>query len=140
VVVAPPRGVIERGRGAGRLVLLLAAVGVAVAGVAAAILARTPAERTETGWVDSIDDRSLVDVRSFTLRTEDGRSIEFRVGRLVIDATSFPAGHLREHRLLNEPVVVTYREEDGALVAVRLQDAPGAGNAPPAHPSATSSS
>jgi hypothetical protein len=69
-------------------------------------------------------------VAAFTLRTADGRLVEFQVGRLKIDATSFPAGHLREHRLLNAPVMVTYREEGGSRVALRLQDAPVPGGAP----------
>jgi hypothetical protein len=129
------------GRGAGRrLALLIGIVVVAVGGLAAAILARTPAEQSETGWVQSIEDRSLTQIDSFTLRTADGRTLDFRVGRVIIDATSFPPGHLREHRLLNQPVVVSYREEQGERVVFRLQDAPPAGETPPAHPSATNSS
>jgi hypothetical protein len=111
----------------------VAALGLVLVGIAAAIGALAPADRTVTGWVATIDDRSLTDVAGFTLRTEDGQVLEFDVGRLTLDATSFPAGHLREHRLLNAPVVVTYREESGVRVAVRLQDAPPAGAAPSAH-------
>jgi hypothetical protein len=123
-----------------RLGLAVAVIGLAlvVAAVASGVLA--PVDRTETGWITEVDDRSLTEVASFTLRTADGRLLDFAVGRLTIDATSFPAGHLREHRLLSEPVVVTYREEGGARVAVRLQDVPAGAGAPSAQPSSGASS
>ena len=123
-----------------RLGLVVALIGLALVGVAVVTGAFAQGDRTETGWVTEIDDRSLTEVAAFTLRTADGRLVEFTVGRLTLDATSFPAGHLREHRLLNTPVVVTYREEGGSRVALRLQDAPVDGNAPTAHPSSASSS
>ncbi len=123
-----------------RLGLAVAAIGLALVGIAAASGALAPGDRTQTGWVATIDDRSLTEVASFTLRTADGQLLDFDVGRLTLDATSFPAGHLREHRLLNQPVVVTYREESGVRVAVRLQDAPPAGAAPSAHPTSAVSS
>jgi hypothetical protein len=123
-----------------RLALAVAVIGLTIVGLAAATGALSPGDRTDTGWVTTIDDRSLTDVAGFTLRTADGRLLDFDVGRLTLDATSFPAGHLREHRLLNQPVVVTYREESGVRVAVRLQDAPSEGAAPSAHPTSAISS
>ena len=129
-----------RSRIGSRLVLLVALAGLALVVAAVATGALAPADRTETGWVAGIDDRSLTEVAGFTLRTADGRLLEFAVGRLTTDATSFPAGHLREHRLLNQPVVVTWRQEGEARVAVRLQDAPTDDGAPSAHPSSASSS
>lgn len=128
------------GRSGSRLGLVVALIGLAIVGVAVVNGTLAPGDRTETGWVTEIDDRSLTEVAGFTLRTADGRVLEFRVGRLTLDATSFPAGHLREHRLLSTPVVVTYREEGGSRVAVRLQDAPVDGDGPSAHPSPTASS
>jgi len=125
---------------ASRLVLLVAVAGIALVVAAVVTGALGPGDRTETGWVTDVDDRSLTEVTGFTLRTADGRTVDFKVGRLAIDATSFPAGHLREHRLLNQPVVVTYREEGGGRVAVRLQDAPTEGGGPSAHPSSPASS
>jgi hypothetical protein len=123
-----------------RLALVVAVIGLAIVGLAVVNGAVAPGERTETGWVTELDDRSLTEVAGFTLRTADGRLVEFTVGRLTIDATSFPAGHLREHRLLNAPVIVTYREDSGSRVAVRLQDAPVDGDAPSSHPSSSASS
>ena len=123
-----------------RLGLVVALIGLALVSVAVVTGAFAQGDRTETGWVTEIDDRSLTEVAAFTLRTEDGRLVEFTVGRLTLDATSFPAGHLREHRLFNTPVVVTYREEGGSRVALRHQDAPVDGDGPSAHPSSPSSS
>ncbi len=111
----------------------VAVIGLVLVGIAAATGALAPADRTVTGWVATIDDRSLTEVAGFALRTADGQVLDFDVGRLTLDATSFPAGHLREHRLLNTPVVVTYREESGVRVAVRLQDAPPPGGEPSVH-------
>ena len=45
------------------------------------------------------------------------------MGPLELDGGAFPAGHLREHMALNQPVAVAYREEDGERVAYRLVDA-----------------
>jgi len=105
-----------------RLPLVLAAVALGMAGAAALTGAFGLAPRSETGWVTEIEDRSLTQVDAFTLRTEDGRAIVFRVGRLDLDDGAFPAGHLREHRALNQPVLVRYREENGERVAFRLED------------------
>jgi hypothetical protein len=64
----------------------------------------------------------------FTLRTDDGRELTF------VAATDFNAagtthpmtpGHMRSHMALAEPVIVTYREERGTLVAVAAADATG---------------
>ena len=123
-----------------RLGLVVALVGLAIVGLAVVTGALAPGDRTETGWVADMEDRSLTDVVAFTLRTADGRLVDFTVGQLTLDATSFPAGHLREHRLLNTPVVVTYREQNGSRVALRLQDAPVDGEAQSPHPSSVASS
>ena len=109
-----------------RLPLLVATVAVGIAVAAAWLGASGTARLTATGLVAAIDDRSLTEVDAFTLRTADGRELVFRVGRLELDAGAFPAGHLREHLALGQPVTVRYREEAGALVAYRLEDAPGA--------------
>jgi hypothetical protein len=101
-------------------------VGLVIALVAvAAILASTlgqPSRQTETGVVISVDAVSLTDVRGFTIRTADGRTVAFRLGELE-NGTEFPPGHLGEHIATAVPVLVTYREENGERVVVRLEDA-----------------
>ena len=39
------------------------------------------------------------------------------------NGTEFPPGHLVEHQATAQPVRVWYRTENGARVAVRLEDA-----------------
>jgi hypothetical protein len=104
----------------------LVALGIVVAVVAVgAILANAfgqPPKQTETGVVIAVDSVSLTDVRGFTIRTPDGRTVAFRLGQLE-NGAQFPPGHLNEHMATAVPVLVTYRDEDGNLVAVRLEDA-----------------
>jgi hypothetical protein len=75
------------------------------------------------GVVIGVDQTSLVDVQSFTIRTGDGRQFEFKVGRLE-NATEFPPSHLAEHQADGSPVRVTFDIEGTELVATRLDDAP----------------
>jgi hypothetical protein len=85
--------------------------------------------QTETGLVTAVDSSGLTDVRGFTIRTDDGRTVVFRIGALE-NGARFPPGHLLEHRATGVKIVVTYRQENGALVAVRLEDAPSASASP----------
>lgn len=78
----------------------------------------------ETGVVVAVDAQGLTDVRGFSLRTGDGRTIDFRVGRLQ-NAIAFPAAHLSVHLADGVPVRVTYETEGQQRVAVRLEDATG---------------
>ena len=105
--------------GAGVLIVVVA-VGVVVVSSFA-----RPATRSEVGVVVSVEALSLTDVRSFTIRTPDGRTVRFAVGRLE-NGAQFPPGHLGEHMATALPILVTYRDEGGEHVAVRLEDAPGA--------------
>lgn len=77
-----------------------------------------------TGVVVGVDQASLTDVRSFTLRTQIGETVTFRVGNLDLSEGGFPANHLREHMATVTPVLVEYIEEGAEHVAVRLTDAP----------------
>lgn len=97
-----------------RSVVLVIALGVARCG---------PAPQTVAGFVVDVQSTSLTQVDSFTLRTQEGQELLFRVGPLELDGGAFPAGHLREHMALNQAVAVAYREEDGERVAYRLVDA-----------------
>jgi hypothetical protein len=95
---------------------------VVLVGVALVALAR-PAPSTETGVVIAIDSAGLTDVRGFTIRTADGRQVTFAIGALE-NGAQFPPGHLAEHQATAQPIRVFYRDEDGRLVAFRLEDAP----------------
>lgn len=99
----------------------LAALLVVVAFVA--LSAPAAAGEAETGIVVDVDARGLTDVRAFTLRTADGRTVDFRIG-ILENGTEFPPSHLAEHRATATPVIVRYRLEDGERVAFRIEDAP----------------
>jgi hypothetical protein len=76
-----------------------------------------------TGVVVDVDATGLDRVDSFTIRTSEGAVRSFGVGAL--DPGSFPPGHLTEHAATAQPIVVTYVvADDGAEVAVKLEDAP----------------
>lgn len=77
----------------------------------------------ETGVVVEVDAVSLTEVLGFTLRTADGRTVEFVVGPLENPA-EFPPSHLAVHLADGEPVRVTYKQAGTDRVAVRLEDAP----------------
>ena len=108
---------------------VLVGVGVVVAVLAVgALLASTlgqPPRQTETGVVIAVDSTSLTNVKGFTIRTADGRTVAFTLGPLE-NASQFAPGHLNEHVATAVPVLVTYRDENGQRVVVRLEDAPGA--------------
>lgn len=70
-----------------------------------------------------VDQASLTEVRSFTLRTETGDTLTFRVGELDLSQGGFPANHLRDHMATVSPVVVEYVDDGGERVAVKLTDA-----------------
>ncbi|HEY8439766.1 MAG TPA: hypothetical protein VIK65_14235 [Candidatus Limnocylindrales bacterium] len=107
-----------------RLIALLAVVVAIVAVIVAAVTVfGGPGRRVETGVVVAVQATSLSSVEGFSIRTEDGRTVDFRVGTIE-DATQFPPGHLAEHKVSFVPVRVTYVQQGGALVAVRLEDAP----------------
>jgi hypothetical protein len=107
-----------------RLLLLLAA---AAAVIVVAIVAVTafggPGRRVETGIVVAVQATSLTSVQGFSIRTADGRTVDFRVGTLE-NAATFPPGHLAEHKVTLVPVRVTYVDDGGVATAVRLEDAP----------------
>lgn len=107
------------GVGAG---LLIAAVALVV--LVVSTFGQAPSQ-TETGLVVAVDSSGLTDVRGFTIRTNDGRTVAFRIGVLE-NGAQFPPGHLLEHAATGVKVVVTYRQQNGELVAIRIDDAPGA--------------
>jgi hypothetical protein len=88
--------------------------------------------------VIAVDSTSLTNVRGFTIRTPDGRTVAFTLGPLE-NASQFAPGHLNEHVATAVPVLVTYRDDNGQRVVVRLEDAPGASPRPIASPIPTAS-
>jgi hypothetical protein len=77
----------------------------------------------ETGVVVDVDSVSLTEVLGFTVRTSDGRTVEFVVGPLE-NPEQFPPSHLGVHLADGVPVRVTYTQEGADRVAIRLEDAP----------------
>jgi hypothetical protein len=120
---APARDALMLGRRA--IVGLGVALGVLAGILVVVTLVGRPAPRTEVGVVIAVDSVSLTNVRGFTIRTPDGRTVEFRVGQLE-NGAKFPPGHLAEHSATAVPILVTYRDENGERVAVRLEDAAAA--------------
>jgi len=85
--------------------------------------------QTEAGLVTAVESSGLTNVRGFTIRTDDGRTVSFRIGALE-NGAQFAPGHLLEHRATGVKIVVTYLQENGSLVAIRLEDAPSASASP----------
>jgi len=102
-------------------------LGAVLAVIAVVVVATTilggPGRRVETGIVVAVEATSLTSVQGFSIRTADGRTVDFRVGALE-NASAFPPGHLAEHRVSLVPIQVTYVDRDGAHVAVALVDVP----------------
>jgi hypothetical protein len=104
---------------------VIAVVGIATAVLGGAATSRpTPPDApTVDGVVVGVNSTGLANVTSFTLRTNDGRTLEFGLSDLG-DGTAFPPGHLGEHVANSVPVRVWYRESGGRLDALWLEDAP----------------
>lgn len=89
------------------------------------LAACSTAASTADGLVIAVDSRGLGQVRSFTLRTAEGESLDFAIaGPVDLAGGAFPPDHLREHMALGEGIAVAYEMRDGVRVAVRLADAP----------------
>jgi hypothetical protein len=69
-----------------------------------------------------IDSEGLTKVKGFTLRLADGTEVPFTIGVLE-NGAAFPPGHLAEHMSGSTPVRVFFRDEDGARVVYRIEDA-----------------
>ena len=106
-----------------------AALGIGIALLAGTFVVATtimrPAPKMEVGVVVFVESVSLTEVRAFAIRTPDGRTVDFRIGQLE-NGVQFPPGHLAAHQVDSVPVRVTYRDENGERVAIRLEDAPAA--------------
>ena len=83
-------------------------------------------EHKANGVIIDVQATSLTELASFTLRTNDGDTLVFYVAP---DAAADPVegffpSHMRTHAVAAEQVTVTYREEQGDLLALRLEHAP----------------
>jgi hypothetical protein len=81
--------------------------------------------RTARGVLLDVVSPSIQQVDRFTVRTDDGQLLSF------VAAPDFNAGathvmtpgHMRQHMALGDPVIVTYRDDNGSLVALSATDA-----------------
>ena len=112
------------GPGGRRLIVLIGAVAaVILLTVAAGQILGGPGRQVETGIVVAVQATSLSDVQGFSIRTTDGRTVDFRIDHLE-NASTFAPGHLAEHKVSLAPVRVTFVDRDGGHVAVLIDDAP----------------
>jgi hypothetical protein len=117
----PARGPLTGQR---RLLVLLGGVAIVVLLVLGATMVfGGPGRQVETGVVVAVQATSLSNVQGFSIRTADGRTVDFRMGT-VENATQFVPGHLAEHKVSLVPIRVTYVQTPDGLQAVRLEDAP----------------
>jgi hypothetical protein len=125
VTDASPRSAAEVAPAGSRRLLVLGLIVVAV--VALAIGATTvlsgPGRQVETGIVVSVEATSLSAVQGFSIRTTDGRTVDFRIVSIE-NAATFAPGHLAAHKVSLVPVRVTYVDRNGSHEAVRIEDAP----------------
>jgi hypothetical protein len=77
---------------------------------------------TAVGVITHLETKSLGAVTSMTLRTTEGQTIDFVIGRLE-NEVEFPLGHLATHQATGQPVRVWYRMEGSQRVAFRIEDA-----------------
>ncbi len=101
----------------------LAQLAILVLGLSLVALACGDGERFVEGVILEVEAVSITEVASFTLLVDDGEVLEFGI---ALDATDDPTegffpGHMRGHALASELVRVFYREEDGRLLALRLE-------------------
>jgi hypothetical protein len=94
--------------------------------VGAALVGCTPPAQTRTahGVLLEVESPSIQRVERFTLRTDDGQELTFATASDFNSSAShaMTPGHMRQHMALVEAVTITYREENGRLVALNATD------------------
>ncbi|MCH8009075.1 MAG: hypothetical protein IIC91_09440 [Chloroflexi bacterium] len=80
-------------------------------------------DRSESGVILDVTGSSLTQVESFTLLADDGEVLTFEIAPDASKdvAEGFFPGHMRGHALAAENVTIYFREEDGVLLALRLE-------------------
>ena len=90
------------------------------------LVACTPSVPTKTahGVLLEVEAPSIQRVERFTLRTDDGQQLQFSAAPDFNSSAShaMTPGHMRQHMALAETVTVTYREENGRLIALNAED------------------
>ena len=76
------------------------------------------------GVLIDVQARGLQQLDSFTLRSDDGQELTFVPAPNFNEGQShaMSPGHMRQHMALADPVTVTYRDENGRLVALSATD------------------
>ena len=97
-------------------------------GAGCAAPAATAQTQVVRGVLLDVVSPSIQQVDHFTLRTDDGREMSFVTAPTFNQGVPhvMSPGHLRQHMALADPIVVTYREENGAFVALSATDATAA--------------
>ena len=80
---------------------------------------REPTVQMARGVVVNVQVASFSQIGSFDLRTDEGEVLTFAVE----GNPGITPGHLREHMILAQPVIVTYHRLDGDLIATLIDDA-----------------
>jgi len=82
----------------------------------------SPAPLSAVGLVINTTGPDAATVDTFTLRTNDGRTLDFDVGILDLSNGGLPAPHLRTHQVSGTPTLVYYVVQDGKNVAIKYYD------------------
>ena len=77
-----------------------------------------------SGFIMEFAPRSLLDFESIKVVDESGTVMEFHSGGRRF--SHFTPSHIREHMVLGQGVVVSYREDGGEFHIVEITDAPAA--------------
>jgi hypothetical protein len=80
---------------------------------------------TATGIIFDVQAPSLTQLDGFTLHTDDDKTLTFKIAPEANQQdpqNGFVAGHLRTHALASTRVRITYRVENGELLATRIED------------------
>jgi hypothetical protein len=71
------------------------------------------------GVVTDVKISSFTQIQAFSLRSDEGEAFEF----IVEGNVGITPGHLREHMLLGDPVIVSIRYDNDLVIATQVDDA-----------------
>jgi hypothetical protein len=99
-------------------------VGIALAAVLCACAQAAPPTQTVEGVLLDVEAPSIQKVDGFTLRTDNGEELHFTTAPDFNQGVAhlMTPGHMRQHMALGDPVEVTYRSDNGSLVALSAVD------------------
>jgi hypothetical protein len=80
--------------------------------------------QTVRGVLLDVESPNIQKVDSFTLRTDDGQELHFTTAPNFNEGVThlMTPGHMRQHMALGDPVEVSYRNDNGTLVALSAVD------------------